>query len=200
MYLRMDAFEAYKAYLALKSHFNNKTYDFFKYNGRTRASKNTFEKRTDKYFFHKLAKRDDVIPFLVSNFLITDCWVGDLVNEQIAEKTYREWKKRQDSLSYIFSNDIEKLDDDFNSNFMVVDGAHPKILKMYLRKEVTPETLLILEDILGFFRLWNRRIEEKYIWPVEHIKLKKYRPFFTINPEKYKKILVDKIKDISYHK
>lgn len=193
----MNAFEAYKSYLALKSHFNTKAYDYFKYNGRARASKNAFEKRSDKYFFQKLSKRSDVIPFLVSNFLVGDCWVGDLVNEQIAEKTYREWKKRQDSLSYIFCNDIEKLDEDFNSNFKVIDGGHPKALKLYLRKEITPETLLILEDILGFFKSWNRRIEDQYIWPNEHIKLKKYRPFFTIDLDKFKKILVDKITAIS---
>ncbi|NBP57931.1 hypothetical protein EBU71_15600 [bacterium] len=109
----MDAFQAYKTYLALKSHFNNKNYDYFKYNGRTRASQKTFEKRTDKYFFYKLSKHDDCVNYLAANFLEGDAWVGDLVNEQTAEKIYRSWRKRIESLTYIFTNDLDILDNDY---------------------------------------------------------------------------------------
>jgi len=191
MYLRMDAFEAYKTYIALKNHFNSKTYDYFKYNGRTRASKTTFDKRADKYFFHKLSKKDDVVGFLASNFILGDSWVGDIVNEQSSERNYRAWKKRIESLSYIFTNDLEKLDTDFNKNFEVIDGQHPKLLKLYLRKEVTPETVLVLNDMVGFFRIWNKKISDTVVWPNEHNKLKKYRPFFTVDLDKYKKIALD---------
>ena len=187
----MDAFEAYKVYVALKNHFNSKTYDYFKYNGRTRASKTTFDRRSDKYFFHKLSKHNDCVNYLASNFLEGDCWVGDLVNEQTAEKTYRQWRKRIESLSYIFRNDLEKLEDDFNSNFTVTDGQHPILLKMFLRREISPETILILNDLVGFFKAWNRQIEDKVIWPNEYIKLKKYRPFFTINLNHYRNIVLD---------
>jgi len=191
MYLRMDAFEAYKQYVALKNHFSSKTYDYFKYNGRTRASKSTFERRSDKYFFHKLSKHSDCINYLASNFLEGDCWVGDLVNEQTAEKTYRAWKRRIESLSYIFKNDLEKLSADFNSNFAVVNGQHPPLLKLYLRKEISPETVLILNDLVGFFRIWNKKIEDKVIWANEYNKLKKYRPFFSVDLEKYRNIVID---------
>jgi hypothetical protein len=191
MYLKMDAFEAYTKYIALKNHFSSKTYDFFKYNGRTRASKASFEKRGDKYFFHKLSKHSDCVNYLASNFLEGDCWVGDLVNEQDAEKKYIQWKKRIESLSYFFKNDLEKLDSNFNINFEVVNGEHPILLKKYLRKEISPETVLILNDLVRFFPSWNKKIEDKVIWPNEYLKLKKYRPFFTINLDVYKKYVVD---------
>ena len=187
----MDAFGAYKTYLALKSHFHNNTYDYFKYNGRTRASVKTFDNRRDKYFFHKLSKRDDCLHFLVSNFLEGDCWVGDLVNEQSAEKTYRAWKKRIESLTYIFKNDLDKLDFNFNKNFEVIDGQHPLLLKLYLRKQVSPETVLILNDLVSFFKMWNKKITDTVIWPNEYQKLKKYRPFFTIDLEHYRNIVLD---------
>jgi len=191
----MDALAAYKTYIALKNHFNSKTYDYFKYNGRTRASSKAFEKRSDRYFFHKLSKHSDCINYLASNFLEGDCWVGDLVNEQSAEKNYRAWKKRIESLSYIFSNDLDKLDSDFNSNFLVNDGQHPKLLKLYLRKDISPETILILNDLLNFFKVWNRKIEDTVIWPSVFLKLKKYRPFFTVDLEKYKQLVLDKFNE-----
>jgi hypothetical protein len=191
----MDALAAYKTYIALKNHFNSKTYDYFKYNGRTRASSKAFEKRSDRYFFHRLSKHSDCINYLASNFLEGDCWVGDLVNEQSAEKNYRAWKKRIESLSYIFSNDLDKLDSDFNSNFLVNDGQHPKLLKLYLRKDISPETILILNDLLNFFKVWNRKIEDTVIWPSVFLKLKKYRPFFTVDLEKYKQLVLDKFNE-----
>jgi hypothetical protein len=197
MFITMDALGAYKTYIAVKNHFNSKTYDYFKYNGRTKVGQRSFEQRSDKYFFHKLSKRDDILSFLAANFLVGDCWVGDLVNEQTAEKTYRAWKKRIESLHYIFTNDLDKLDPDFNSNLIVVDGQHPKLLKLYLRKEVSPETILILEDLIGFFRVWNRKITDKVIWPNEFHKLKKYRPFFTIDLDRYKSAVLDKFNECS---
>lgn len=187
----MDAFQAYKTYLALKSHFSNGYYDYFKYNGRSRASLKSFDARRDKYFFTKLANHKDVVNFLMSNFLEGKLdWVGDLVNEEVAEKNYRAWKKRIESLTYVFTNDLDKLNDDYNSNLTVVEGQHPLLLKLLLRQEIAPETFLILNDITPFFSCWNRRIEDKIIWPATHLKMKKYRPFFTIDLEKYKKIVL----------
>lgn len=188
----MDAFSAYRTYIAIKNHFNSKTYDYFKYSGRTRVGLSSFEKRKDKYFFHKLSKHGDCVNYLVSNFLEGDCWVGDLVNEQTAEKTYRNWKKRIESLGYIFTNDLDRLNSNFNINLAVEDGQHPYLLKLYLRKEISPETILIINDLTGCFKVWNKKIEEKIIWPTEYVKLKKYRPFFTIDLEKYKALTLEK--------
>jgi hypothetical protein len=189
----MDAFEAYKAYLAIKSHFTNKNYDYFKYNGRTKASKKTFEQRRDKYFFTKLAQRkSEVVNILVSNFMHSDAWVGDIVNEQQSETNYISWKRRQESLTYIFTNDLDKLDEDFNSNFEVVDGQYPNLLKLYLRDEISPETILILNDMTNAFKYWNKNIKDTIIWPMTYHKLRKYRPFFTIDLNKFKSIVVSR--------
>jgi len=192
----MDAFDAYKMYCALKSHFYTKYYDYFKYNGAVRASKSTFEKRTDKYFFHKLSKQKSVLDYLVANFVYSgDDWVGNLVNNQEADKRYREMMKVRESLSYIFTEDLNNLDSDFNSNFIVTDGQHPPALRKYLRNEIRIETLIILDDLAGFFKVWSRRIEEPIIWPQVHLKCKKYRPFFQYDRQKMKQIVLNKFSD-----
>lgn len=189
----MDAFEAYKIYIALKSHFSSKTYDYFKYNGRTRASKSTFEKRADKYFFHKLSKRKDIVDFLVSNFVYNgDNWVGDLVQNSESEKCYRKLLKVRESLSYIVDNELSKLDLEFDYNFQVIDGQHPKALKLYLQKEISIETLIILDDLVGCFKVWNKRIQETVLWPQIYLKCKKYRQFFEYDKNKMRQIVLDK--------
>lgn len=196
MIFTMDGFDAYRTYVALKNHFNSKTYDFFKYSGRSKASRASFEKRNDKYFFTKLAKRKDVVDYLVANMVYSnDNWVGDLVNNSDADKNYRSMVKVRESLSYFFKNDLDKFSEPFLDNFRVEDGQHPKALKLYLEKEIHIETLIIINDLTGFMRKWNRSIDDPIVWPSVFLKCKKYRPFLKFDQEKMKSILVTKIQE-----
>ncbi len=192
--LRMDAFEAYKHYLALKSHFTTKSYDFFKYNGAVKARRDKFDSRNDKYFFHKLSKHKDLTNFLVALFVYgkQDVWVGDLLRNEESEKLYKEWLRVKESLTYVFTNDLDKFGDSIIDNFIVVDGQHPQALKMLLRKEIHIETFIILNDILRFTPMWNKEITDQVIWPDVRQKCKKYHPFMHYEKETFKKVLVDK--------
>ena len=38
----MNAFEVYSTYVALKTHFSRKTYDYFKYQGNVKVSEKTY--------------------------------------------------------------------------------------------------------------------------------------------------------------
>ena len=54
-YYRVNGFEVYKIYLAIKLHFTSKrqSYDFHRHNGKQLQDWKTFTKRRDRYFFHK---------------------------------------------------------------------------------------------------------------------------------------------------
>lgn len=193
MILRMDAFEAYKHYLALKSHFTSKTYDYFKYNGAVRAKRESFEQRRDKYFFQKLAKHKDLTNFLVSIFVYgkKDIWVGDLLNNEHTEQLYQRWQRVKQSMTYVFMSDLEKFNDDLLSSFVVEDGQHPHALKLLLQDEIQIETFIILNDIMRFTPAWNRQINDTIVWPEIRQRCKKYHPFMEYDKEKCKKVLVD---------
>lgn len=196
LFNKMDAFDAYKIYLSLKSHFNSKTYDYFKYGGRTRASKLTFDKRNDKYFFHKLSKRKDVVGFLVANFVHNaNKWAGELLQNGDSEKCYVRYQKYRESLAYQFTSDLDKLNEDFDSNILVEDGQHPRLLKLVLRDEINIETLVILEDIVGFMKYWNKNITDKVLWPDIYLRCKKYRPFLEFDKNKLKQVVLDKFSE-----
>ena len=78
----MEGYEVYQTYLALKLHFTKENYNFFIFSGKTRASKQSFEKRKDKYFFKKLGRkfeREELINFFVSHFIHDDgAWIGNI--------------------------------------------------------------------------------------------------------------------------
>lgn len=195
MIFTMDGFDAYKTYVALKNHFTSKTYDYFKYNGRSKASRESFEKRNDKYFFTKLSKHKNLIDFLVANIAFNNNpWVGDVINNSEAERCYKDFVKVKESLSYVFTNDLKKLPGDFANNFLSENGQHPFALQYYLRGEIRLETLIILDDLFPFFRRWDRSIEEKVVWPSIHEKCLKLKPFLKFDKNKMKNILVDRIR------
>ena len=94
----MNGFEVYKKYLAIKLHFTskNQSYDFHKHAGRTTARLETFTKRRDRYFFHKLSRSyndNDIVNYFLSNFVSnTNLWIGDIIG-QSGDENYKIWSK-----------------------------------------------------------------------------------------------------------
>jgi hypothetical protein len=189
----MSAFECYQEYLALKNHFTQPSYDYFKYNGKTKnVSYDSFEKRNDKLFFQKLAKHTDPRGMLVSNLVVNNkAWIKELAYGESANKIYMEWAKRQQSLMYLFKQELSKLHDDFDSNFVSKDNNHPYVLKLYLRKEISLETLVMLVDLVKCVKAWSKKHEYDPIVDETLKVIMKYRPFLTYDKDKVKQIVVD---------
>lgn len=186
----MTPIETYKLYTALHNHFTT-DYDYFRYNGKTRASASSFEKRRDKWHLAKLGKHPDPKGLMVSNFIKNEIhWAGDLLTDD-AKANYHSWKVRNDSLAYTFKEDIKKLNDDFNTNF-IIDvqwNDHPLVIYLYQKEQITPETLCILMRITGCAKSWEKKLHDlDPIW--EDIKLlsEKYTPFINYDLESFKKI------------
>jgi len=195
--LKVKPFEVYQHYLSLKNHFTNPKYDFFKYGAKTRASVTSFNKRRDKYWFEKTSRKyndEEVVKFLVSNFSSADnpqnLWIGSIIND--GERTYSEWTKRQQSLTYLFKEQSNELfsNNELESVFNCSKG-HPILLKRYLGGDVSLETLVIFEKIFSFRQKFDEKLDDP-IWETVSLKIKKYSPFLNnLDMFKYKKILRD---------
>lgn len=194
-------FAAYAIYNAIHLHFTSNSYNYHKYSGKTNVSKDSFLKRKDKYYFHKLSRRyslDELVEFYVANFVDDGVkWVGDITGED-GEEVYTKWKKRNQSLTYIFTQDVEYLLNQVNKPdelLVVKSGNYPKLLEVTMRGEVQVETTCILNDLMNFIPMWSKKITDDIIWPDWKMKLEKYTPFIDINKTKYKLLLTQKIKD-----
>jgi hypothetical protein len=187
-------FETYQHYLSLKNHFTNSKYDFFKYGAKTRASIASFNKRRDKYWFEKTSRKysdKEVVDFLVSNFVASDSpgnlWIGTIINS--GERTYTEWMRRQQSLTYLFkeqSNELfsqTKLEDALNCS-----KGHPPVLKSFLSGKICLETLVIYDKIFGFSKKFDKKLLDP-VWETVSLKISKYAPFLNIDIFQFKRIL-----------
>ena len=191
-------FDAYRCYLSLKNHFTKDHYDYIKYRGKTRATVQAFYKRKDRFWFEKFArsKNDkEVEEFFVSNFIYsTDpatVWIGEMIKE--GEGRYTEWKKKVQSLTYIFKEETEsvfenkKVDDMFDCS-----KGHPPILKSYLGGDISLESMVIYDRIFDYGKDFDKRLKDP-VWETVSRKIKKYSPFLNIDVSRYKKILKEVI-------
>jgi|LakMenEpi03Aug12_release.lakeMendotaPanAssembly.Ray.scaffolds.fasta_scaffold04465_21 hypothetical protein len=189
----MSSFEVYKDYIALKNHFTKKEYDYIKYNGKTGVKAASFAKRKDKIFFDKLAKNQDYHEFLIANLSDNPkLWIRDLAYSDDAQLKFQTWKKRNQSLSYIFKQETnEHLCKPFNYNFVCKDGEHPILLKLYLRNAICLETFCVILDLTESIPFFDRKMEYDPVWEEISLKAKKYIPFIKYDKDKFRKILLD---------
>ena len=193
----MTPLETYQSYLALKLHFGGK-YDYFKYGGKTSATLSAFEKRKDKFKFVKLSQKlsdPQILDYYLANFIRGKEWIGDF-----DQKNWLEHKKVNQSLEYVYKNDIEKLltiSENFDILFKVGEGNHPKLVKAYLGKKISLETLVILEKVLEYRKQFDAKISETYVWPKVSLLIKKYEPFLDIDARAFRMKTLNLVKELT---
>ena len=192
----MQPFEVYRYYLALRLHFTTDQYDVIKQKGRVRASERSFLMRKDLLSIRKVADTysdKEVVDFLVANFVDgnKDFWVGS-IREEAPDLIFTKWKKRQESLTYTFTQDLDRLNSDFDFNFKVEQYGHPLLLRLYLRQDICIETMIILDMLVNYTKVWCKKLEKDLIFDEIYFKMIKYRPFLSIDLNKFKTITINK--------
>ena len=191
----MLPFDCYKTYIAMKSHFTKDSYDYQRYGNRLpRLKVTSFYKRKDRFFFEKMSRDfadKEIEEFFVANFISgTDpqsVYMADIIKN--GRNTFAEWQKRNQSLSYVFKEEVEnvfeeqKVDDAFNCS-----KGHPPILKSYLGGDTSLETMVICDIIFGYAKNFDKKLKDP-VWETVSRKIRKYSPFLNIDVFRYKKIL-----------
>lgn len=193
----MTGYEAFSLYHVLKLHFTT-DYDYFKYNGKSNISIESFEKRRDKYHFYKLSRKYDTEEykeFLVSNFFVDEkTWAGSLLADD-AHDAHMERLATIQALSYHFKNDCAYIAEQGSINDLLhTDGEYPKLLDMLLYAEIKDETLCILNSLMGFMPMWQRKISDTIRYPNLHRKFIKYTPFIMFDRAKFREIALKELK------
>jgi hypothetical protein len=192
----LSGYGAYMLFIALKTHFTQEKYDFFKMNGKLRANKDSFMARKDRYFFDKIAKEYDtnrIKDFYIANLLEDVHYITNMLDDN-AGLNYLKYMKRRQSLSYTFYQEINDLfDRHMKDCFKTRQHEYPAIINQFLCHEVSIETLVILDDFIGYTNKFDKYYKDDVIWPKISLKIRKYRPFLKYDTLKFKNILKEKI-------
>ena len=192
-------FEVFKLYLAVKLHFTTDTYDYEEYGGKVNCKLETFTKRNDRYFFHKLSKRyneRDILDYFVANFTLnSNKWIGNLIQND-GRDIYLDFKKRKESFGYHFRSDLVAISNDFTNRglsfddgFLCSGGQHPRLLRLLIQKRASFQTIVALNHFLSFTKNWDKEITENVVWPKISSTIAKLKPFVKFNTTECKLIM-----------
>lgn len=199
----MKPFETYSLFIALRNHFTKDSYDFFKYNKKTKVSASSFNARNDIYQYQKLGKKylseTALTNFIVANMISDKTWISEMVitDAMKCEENYLRYQRYMESLTYEFQKEVDVLLSKVNRPqdlFTSKDDDYPPILTEYLAGRIMLPTLVILNDFVEF----SKKFDQKYglddvMWGKAGFMLKKLKPFIKYDREKIKAILFEKL-------
>jgi hypothetical protein len=99
--------------------------------------------------------------------------------------------KRRQSLLYLFKEEAEKLlTPDPKAPFRIHEDQYPDILIKLIGKEISIETVVILDHFIGFIEKFDAKYgRQDFLWGKWSLKLRKYKPFLQFDKDKCKSIL-----------
>ena len=192
----MQAVDVYLMYCALKAHFQG-DYDYHKFGGKTKTKRESYYKRKDRFFFAKTAvkyKDTEVLNYFVSNFIQDRS--GYIAN--FTDKNYETWMNKRAMFYEIFSQEMQPFVKNFEPLFECKNEQHPTLLKEYLGKRISLETMIILDDLVEFSKKWDKDLAwDDFIWADVKKLMNNYKGFLTINTDKYRIKLLKLIEESS---
>lgn len=197
--VKQTGYETFCQYLALKNHFTLDSYDYFKYNGKTKhISKETYLNRRDRFQFEKLARKcDNLEDHLVANLLKDKTWVGDLLDDEAFDNT-TEYMKINQSMSYVFRNELETIGD--IKPALRFDGHYPNIIPTLMSGSISYQTFVILDYFIQFVSKFDAKLPDDYIWSKLSFKVKRFAPFVLrdIDKKKFAELLKSHVENTIY--
>lgn len=176
----MNGFEVYREYIAIKLHFTNNSYDYFKLEGRTTANILSYNKRKDQYFFDYLAKNggdeSDIRMKLVLYFLNErHMYIKEIVEEYRKRPNYfLQWLGFIEGFPYTAIKQFNDIRDEFIKTKQSIDVFRsPLMFEKYLEKELYAESFILFDS---FFKI-SKLLKNNLLWKEESKILKKYFPF-----------------------
>lgn len=193
----LTPYDAYRIFNGIKLHFTA-SYDFIKYRGKIKVNEATFETKKEKYLFARISKKynlENYTDFVLANILENPkIWVNSLF-EETAHENFLKFQTNKESFPYIFSEEVKGLLDwceekeiSFQELFKVRDND-TFLLRHYRHKNISLETLIVLDMIIGFLEPWSRKIEDTLLFPKLLEKIRKYTPFLSIDLDLHQKKL-----------
>ena len=102
------------------------------------------------------------------------------------ERTYTDYLKRIESLSYNFKNELQETSHMGFDSLLVQEGNdYPIIINLYLENTVSLETVCILNRLTDFIESANSNITETLLWPELYNKVVKFQQFLNFDKKKF---------------
>ena len=198
-------FKAWKTYQAMYLHFTG-SYDYFKYYGNaswgTIASMEKsfakFENQTgfswQRGFFTSLGKKY-VIELDLIYYYLSQITRGKMYPTEFLDDYYDEYRIKMESFTLHLQRNMKVIveymkeyDLKFNELFECKGINHPPILKLLLGEDISLETFTVLDIILGFTKILDKKLIDP-IWRDQKTLCYNYKPFLEVNVDEKRRLI-----------
>lgn len=181
----LSGYEAFKAHIAIRQHFEKAKVNFFE-GCPIRFDEAKFDNRPDKNFYHALADKyatGDLYRFMAVNIMN-----GCTHISEYSDVTYREWKALIGGLEYHFDNDCKKMAEiannanaTFRDLFISRNGGIPLALQMVNGNHINIETFCLIDGVLNgnIIKQMDNQVTESFTYPKLRMKVIKYQPWIV---------------------
>ena len=184
----MNPFRVYQEFVAIRLYFNG-VYDYPTYRHNVNHTVETFENLPERKFYNKLAGMKDWREFIISaNLYKPNPFVVHLFEGEEYLNYHQARMKRKESLTYTVINEVDKKD--INQWMKVEKNHHPKILRDFLGKKISLETLTVLTYMTKALPIWQRYLKGDTIFQTVRRKVECYLYFLPFNEEKIRRELM----------
>ena len=198
-------FRAWKTYHGMYLHFTG-SYDYFKYFGNaTWGTIVSMEKYFAKFehqtgfswqrgFFtslgKKMTKEHDLIYYYLSQLTR-----GKMHPTEFLDDYYDEYRIKMESFTLHLQRNMKvvveymkEYDLKFNELFECDGINHPPILKLLLGEDISLETFTVLDIILGFTNIVDKKLIDP-IWRDQKTLCYNYKPFLEVNVDEKRRLI-----------
>jgi len=181
---RSTPYRAFLAYMALRTHFTDESFDAPFYGYKINYSEAKFEARRDKKLFTGITMRypnfNKMIHYYVANMIIVGPTTGI---KSFSYDNYMIWKGRTQGLTYNFLNDCRTLKDKYDNPKELFKGDPPVVFDEYMGGVINPETLTIFNMLTGCVD----KIKDHPMFGETALMIRKYPPFLKVNKKELAK-------------
>ena len=85
--------------------------------------------------------------------------------------------------------------EDFESIFSCNNGQHSVLLKNFLAKRITVETMVILNGLLNYVKKWDKELHDDLVWPDVRRLVVKYGAFMNYDIHKCRLQLIKTVEE-----
>ena len=174
--------EVKEKYQAIKLHFSSKNYNYLKYNGKIK--KHNFNDIVPYSIIAKGKDKKDFPDFFIPGLFHNPKIKIEYFMSEDYVSSWKYWTSYQNSPKYFFEKELneiklylERKKSNMNTMFLIEENTVPMIYKFIIKSQVSPQTILYLDQVLNFSKIMEERVSENVLFPIINQRLKKMKTF-----------------------
>jgi len=192
----MNAAQTRQMFVALKQHFTNEGYDFFKYKGTVNRLGPLGRHEGPSRALSKKYTTRQMPDALVANVIAGVEWIGD-VNSTEGHERYLEFLRKKESITRVVSDELDFLVSMVETPrelFFVGKGQLPIVVQQYLSSQASLETVAILNDFVRFSDKCDVVLgKDDFIWSKVRLPIIRLGAFLSYDKSKISQVLSSRL-------